>query len=474
MPRSFLVKRASPVSKVTRSNPDEGTKCESRNLSTEKDKVVESETELACPSVDDDDYDQRTRTQQLFLPRQFHGTTLAHWPQYRMQQPITCNYLGTRNVGDRNSPKHADTMEPRSPGLPYRFGCEREMARSEPCRTKVARNRRRSTSSMSDDPSSTPIASQRQQMTCDRPSIVGRVLFKDHRGIHDADDSDEEPTDLSMRPRESSSMEEHGSDVENRDNLTNHSIVKLLGLDGPSSSVKSILDVNHNDVPCCANAEIIMDAEDLSAKGTSGKECGTVSPDVTRRLTVFTCVKCGKMFSTVHGLEVHVRRSHTGIKRPFGCQLCDKSFGHEVSLEQHHKLVHSSNKYFECKQCGKMFKRSSTLSTHLLIHSDTRPYPCHHCGKRFHQKSDMKKHTYIHTGEKPHECSVCGKSFSQSSNLITHMRKHTGFKPFVCHECPKAFQRKVDLKRHQEAQHNDNGEPAVNFSSTSDHDVAAE
>ncbi|XP_053549975.1 zinc finger protein Gfi-1 [Bombina bombina] len=165
----------------------------------------------------------------------------------------------------------------------------------------------------------------------------------------------------------------------------------------------------------------------------------------------YKCLKCSKVFSTPHGLEVHVRRSHSGT-RPFGCEMCGKTFGHAVSLEQH-KAVHSQERSFDCKICGKSFKRSSTLSTHLLIHSDTRPYPCQYCGKRFHQKSDMKKHTFIHTGEKPHKCQVCGKAFSQSSNLITHSRKHTGFKPFGCDLCGKGFQRKVDLRRHRETQH---------------------
>lgn len=167
--------------------------------------------------------------------------------------------------------------------------------------------------------------------------------------------------------------------------------------------------------------------------------------------STFNCMDCGKAFSTPHGLEVHVRRTHTG-QRPFVCNVCHKSFGHADSLSQH-RLVHNMERSFQCKQCGKSFKRSSTLSTHMLIHSDTRPYACPYCGKRFHQKSDMKKHTYIHTGEKPHKCTVCGKAFSQSSNLITHSRKHTGYKPFGCQLCGRAFQRKVDLRRHMETQH---------------------
>uniref|UniRef100_A0A8C2QGY4 Zinc finger protein 329 n=1 Tax=Cricetulus griseus TaxID=10029 RepID=A0A8C2QGY4_CRIGR len=120
--------------------------------------------------------------------------------------------------------------------------------------------------------------------------------------------------------------------------------------------------------------------------------------------------------------------------------LCDK------------KIKKRSKKFYKGKDFGDVLSLSSSLNE-KRSQSIEKPYECTECGKCFKRNSSLVLHHRTHTGEKPYTCNDCGKSFSKNYNLIVHRRIHTGEKPYKCNKCGKAFSDGSALTQHQRRTH---------------------
>ncbi|GCC34532.1 hypothetical protein chiPu_0013007 [Chiloscyllium punctatum] len=116
----------------------------------------------------------------------------------------------------------------------------------------------------------------------------------------------------------------------------------------PWERFQNVYDLCH--LSSSFSSPLLMDKADLYGARVSGPleidQPIDYSTHYSSASSSYNCVKCNKVFSTAHGLEVHVRRSHSGI-RPYACELCGKTFGHGVSLEQHMN-IHSQVPSTDC------------------------------------------------------------------------------------------------------------------------------
>uniref|UniRef100_A0A8D0SD12 C2H2-type domain-containing protein n=1 Tax=Sus scrofa TaxID=9823 RepID=A0A8D0SD12_PIG len=181
--------------------------------------------------------------------------------------------------------------------------------------------------------------------------------------------------------------------------------------------------------------------------------------------------------------------------RPYAGKLCEKTYSHRGTLQQH-QLLHTGERPYQCPFCDKACTWSSDHRKHIRTHTGEKPYPCPDFGKAFVRSSDPRKHqrnmhsnkplpcaegglTFnkplsllchqrtplvekpfccpardrevavasrmmehqrVHSGERPCPCPTDGKCFTKSSNLMEHQTLHPGQRPFKCADCGVAFE----------------------------------
>lgn len=181
----------------------------------------------------------------------------------------------------------------------------------------------------------------------------------------------------------------------------------------------------------------------------------------SHRDDVFLCQQCGLSFNSKNALQQHVSNhpkppfdikkytsTHRNLKILYKCKQCTFTSGTAAAFYKHKKREHSSDKAYECEECGALFKTNSQRKAHILTHTGERPFKCHLCDATFIQQGNLKRHIWSHTGEKPHGCEQCGARFLSTSDLKRHTRTHTGEKPYKCHLCTFTFTTSGNLKSH--------------------------
>ncbi|ELU06162.1 hypothetical protein CAPTEDRAFT_227534 [Capitella teleta] len=200
------------------------------------------------------------------------------------------------------------------------------------------------------------------------------------------------------------------------------------------------------------------------------------------------CAQCQRKFKSQKNLESHIRTVHERI-RPFICELCGASYGHEAELRNHiarheksllcvlcdfvtsdksclqshmwskHRVqLDSGMKIFTCEQCGYSTDRGPRFKEHMLKHGEDRPVPCPECAKTFKSAHNLRSHMlWVHKKKKV-KCEHCDHVTATMTNLREHVRiKHThcNVKPFKCPYCDQLFGTAGNCRKHVACRHKD-------------------
>lgn len=169
---------------------------------------------------------------------------------------------------------------------------------------------------------------------------------------------------------------------------------------------------------------------------------------------LFECNMCKKKFQDENYRNFHTAYIHLHATTD---EAAVKENGGSITFERYETFIHEiehvpQDRHVSCPECGALLKKTNIMP-HLRVHTDEKIFKCKICGKGFLASTSLRRHLLQHFGCTERTCHICGRDFKKISAFQKHMQIHraeenTGSKTFVCETCGMAFYLESQLKRH--------------------------